>query len=97
MLTVGTKWTSGWYRVSQISGWIQSVPKKYKTIFNFPEISQKLCKKQKWSKSLDLTPSIGQTITPITFFEYTVWKPLVWTIFYLQWPFVVTGQITELF
>jgi len=36
------------------------------------------------SESLNLTPSSSQTITPMTFFEYTVEKPLVWTIFYLQ-------------
>jgi len=49
-VTVGAKWMSAWYRVSQISGWAQDVPKKWKTIFSFREISQKLCEKQKWSK-----------------------------------------------
>jgi len=29
---------------SQISGWIQCVPKKWKTFFSFQKISQKLCK-----------------------------------------------------
>jgi len=47
-VTVGAKWMSGWYRVSQKSGWI---PKKWKTIFSYREISQKLCTKQNCQKA----------------------------------------------